>query len=68
MVEKREMEGYLHCVPYAGDGWILAKQKYSKPLLYSTEVDEEDYFERNVEKLFRGLEGKKIRIVVEVVE
>ena len=69
MGEKRVLEGYLHCIPFAGDRWILAKRKYSRPFLQSVrEVDGEDLFERTIYKLFEGLEGKKVRITVEVLE
>ena len=68
MAKKRVMEGYLHCIPFVGDRWILAKRKYSRPFLQPREVDDEDLFERSIYKLFEGLEGKKVRITVEMLE
>jgi len=68
MAKKRVMEGYLHCIPFVGDRWILAKRKYSRPFLQPREVDDEDLFERSIYKLFEGLEGKKVRITVETLE
>ena len=65
---KREAEGYLYCIPYMGDRWIIAKKKYGEFISDIDDVDEEDLFGRSISNLFDGLEGKKVRIIVEVIE
>ena len=70
-VRKRALEGYLYCVPYVGDRWVLTLKNYGTPPRNPEEfwkwrdmLDDE----RPVDELLDGLEGKKVRITVEVME
>ena len=68
---KRVLEGYLYYIPYVGDRWVLTPKSYGTP-----PCDFKEFWkwrdmlddERPVDDLLDGLEGKKVRITVEVVE
>ena len=70
---KRALEGYLYCIPYAGDRWVLTPKSYGTP-----PCDFKEFWkwrenmnvmeEKTVDELFDSLEGKKVRITVEVME
>jgi len=80
---KKVMEGYLICVPYVGDTWILLKdknlvkeyceinkKKFERRVTIK-ELDRLHEIERGgecVDTVLCDLEGKKVRITVEVVE
>ena len=71
-VRKRALEGYLYCVPYVGDRWVITAEDYGKP-----PKNFEEFWEwgeallkngQLISRLFDTLEGKKVRITVEVME
>ena len=80
---KKVMEGYLICVPYVGDTWILLKdknlvkeyceinkKKFERRVTIK-ELDRLHEIEEGgecVDTVLCDLEGKKVRITVEVVE
>ena len=81
--EKKVMEGYLICVPYVGDAWILLKdrnlakeyceinkKKFDRRVTIK-ELDRQSEIEESgehIDSVLCDLEGKKVRITVEVVE
>jgi len=81
--EKKVMEGYLICVPYVGDAWILLKdrnlvkeyceinRKKLDRKVTIKELDRQSEIEdrgEHIDSVLCDLEGKKVRITVEVVE
>jgi len=80
--KKKVMEGYLICIPYVGDAWILLKdrnlvkeyceinkKKFDrrvtiKELDRQCEIEEDGEY---IDSVLCDLEGKKVRITVEVV-
>jgi hypothetical protein len=80
MSEKRVLEGYLYILPYAGDGLVLSPEKLEEPVLPdprhnyrkykkdSRKLHELAFEGKSVSDLLYGLEGKKVRITVEVLE
>jgi hypothetical protein len=80
MAEKRVIEGYLYILPYAGDGLVLSQEKLEKPVLPDPRRNYQKYREdsrklhelmfegRSIGHLLQDLEGKRIRITVEVLE
>ena len=72
-VRKRALEGYLYCVPYVGDRWVLTLKNYGTPPRNPEEFwkwreNMNIMEEKPIDDLFDGLEGKKVRITVEVME
>ena len=81
--KKKVMEGYLICVPYVGDAWILLKdrnlakeyceinrKKFDRKVTIK-ELDRQSEIEESgehIDSVLCDLEGKKVRITVEVVE
>ena len=80
---REEIEGYLVCVPYCGDGWVLVKTKEQAEEYYEIEkmkvkgkIDIELLNKQHeiiesgerIDTAFDGLEGKRVRVIVEVVE
>ena len=80
---KRVLEGYLFCKPYVGDAWILLKdrnlvkeyceinkKKFDRKVTIK-ELDRQREIEESgeyIDSVLCDLEGKKVRITVEVVE
>jgi len=79
---KRVLEGRLICIPYAGDGWVLlsedsfreycelCKKKRDKTITMEERdrLHEIEEGGESVGAVLCDLEGKKVRIIVEVVE
>lgn len=72
-MKARELEGYLYCAPYVGDKWILTPENLGKP----PRKDSKEYWtrflprireEKDIASLFDGLEGRRIRVRVEVLD
>jgi len=58
MKKKITLEGYLKCIPYAGDGWtLLPENREPKSIWDGTRIDH----------ILGELEGKKIKITIEVI-
>ncbi|MCD6209458.1 MAG: hypothetical protein J7J01_00945 [Methanophagales archaeon] len=78
---KKVMKGRLICVPYAGDGWVLlsedlfreycelCKKKRDKTITMEERdrLHEIEHSGEPVDAVLCDLEGKKVRITVEVV-
>jgi hypothetical protein len=61
LVEKRRTaEGYLYCIPYVGDLWFLTPEPTEGSKIFGNNVYLED--------LLTGLEGRKVRITIEILE
>ncbi len=74
-MEKIQVEGYVYTIPYAGDGYIIAKEKIEnfenmKPFerLQAKIEKMKDENTLTIDELLRMFEGKKIRITIEVIE
>jgi len=71
--QKRMIEGYLYCIPYMGDRWILTPKNHGTPPhspeeFWKWRENMNIMEEKVVDELFDGLEGKKVRITVEVMD
>ncbi len=74
-MDKIEIEGYVYTIPYAGDGYIICRTRIEnfqnmKPIerlnAKIEKLKSEDTL--TIDELLKGLEGKKIRIIIEVLE
>jgi len=59
-MRRKRMEGYLHRLPYAGDGWYLTRER--------REQIEDIFAPERIDEQFDNLVGKKIRITIEILE
>ena len=57
------MEEYLYCIPYVGDDWVLLPEKQDPK-----KVKSEHPYEYSIANQLIDLEGKRIKITIEVVE
>jgi len=70
---KRILEGYLYRIPFVGDRWVLTSKFHGLPPATNSKWFWTTFLaqiegEEDVAKLFEGLVGKKVRVIVEVVE
>jgi len=61
MKSKVVIEGYLYCIPYAGDRWVLTEEKHERGNISL-------FSGRGIGEVLSQFEGRKVRIVIEVVE
>ena len=65
---KRVKEGYLYCSPYVGDRWFLAKEKREIEKHGELEIPKEHLEDIDIAEIFDNVEGKKVKITMELME
>ncbi len=74
-MNKREYEGYIYIIPYAGDGYILCSEKIQN---FSNLKPREKFLAKiekmkssdviTIDEILRDLENKKVRIIIEILD
>ncbi len=74
-MEKVQVEGYIYTIPYAGDGYIIVRDKienfesmrpYERLQAKIEKLKDENTL--TIDELLRAFEGKKVKITIEVLE
>jgi len=67
---KKVLEGYLYCIPFMGDAWVLTERKMRRRR--GEEIwkwEERVYREgKDIADILLDFEGRKVRVTVEVLE
>ena len=66
-INKRTAEGYIACLPYAGDGWYLTDHPIPPKDIKDIDWGEPERSGMNIVDLFSDLEGKEVKVTVEVL-